>query len=316
MNSDILIIGGGPAGLSAASSIVRQSHTTTILDSGTYRNDASHHMHTLPTWDHREPSEFRAAAIKDFERYGTVSVERATVELVKKDENKGVFEATTTDGRTFAAKKLILATGVEDVFPDIPGYSECWVSGIFHCLYCHGWEESGAESSGMLAEGDTGAVLPVLHFARQGLTISKHVTLYTNGNEQLASELKTALAAAPAPMTVDSRKITKIAKGPLRAQVGLHFSDGSEKNEAFLAHKPKFRLRGQIAEQLGCERTSMGTVKVSPPFNQTSVKGVFAAGDCANPMQTITQALFSGTAVGGGAPLQLQAEMWNQEAIF
>jgi thioredoxin reductase len=130
MNSDILIIGGGPAGLSAASSIVRQSHTTTILDSGTYRNDGSDYMHTLPTWDHRSPSEFRAAAIRDFERYGTVTVEKAEVESVEKDEDHGTFVAKTTDGRTFSARKLILATGVVDLFPDIPGYAECWVSGM------------------------------------------------------------------------------------------------------------------------------------------------------------------------------------------
>jgi thioredoxin reductase len=199
--------------------------------------------------------------------------------------------------------------------PERSSYQEL-IATRFHCLYCHGWEESGAESSGMLAEGDTGAVIPALHFARQGLTISKHVRLYTNGNEQLASDLNAALAAAPAPMAVDSRKITKIEKGQQRSQVILRLEDGSETTEAFLAHKPKFRLRGNLAEQLGCELTPMGTIKVSPPFNQTSVKGVFAAGDCANPMHTITQALFSGTAVGGGAPLQMQAEMWNQKAIF
>lgn len=168
----------------------------------------------------------------------------------------------------------------------------------------------------MLALGDTGAVVPALHFARQGLRISKQVTLYTNGNEQLAKDLQTALDAAPAPMIVDSRKITKLVKVPERARITIQFDDGTEKTEGFLAHKPKFRLKGDLAQQIGCEITPMNTIKVNPPFNQTSVKGVFAAGDCANPMQTLTQALFSGTAVGGGAPLQVQAENYNQKAIF
>ncbi|KUI59136.1 hypothetical protein VP1G_06425 [Cytospora mali] len=168
----------------------------------------------------------------------------------------------------------------------------------------------------MLAEGDTGAVVPALHFARQALRMSKQVTLYTNGNEQLAKQLTDALEAAPAPMKVDSRKITKLVKGPERAQVTLHLEDGTSTTEAFLEHKPKTKLSGSLAQQLGVELTPMNTIKANPPFNQTSIKGVFAAGDCSTPMHTITAALHSGTCTGGGAPLQIQAELFNQQAIF
>jgi thioredoxin reductase len=186
----------------------------------------------------------------------------------------------------------------------------------FHCLYCHGWEEKGTPSAGMLAEGDVNNVVVALHFARQALRMSRHVTLYTHGNTQLTAELTSALEAAPAPMSVDARKITQLVKGPERSQVILHFEDGTTTTEAFLAHKPKTKLRGDLAEQLGVELTPMNTVKVSPPFNQTSVKGVFAAGDCTSPMQTVTAALHSGTCTGGGAPLQIQAETLKQRAIF
>lgn len=187
----------------------------------------------------------------------------------------------------------------------------------FHCLYCHGWEEKEySPSAGMLAEGDTGNVVVALHFARQALRIAKQVTLYTNGNEELARQLTDALVAAPAPMTVNSKKIAKFIKAPERARITLQFDDDSSETEAFLAHKPKTRLRGELAQQLGLELMPMGTVKVNPPFNQTSVKGVFAAGDCASPMHTVTHALHSGTCIGGGAPLQIQAETYNQKAIF
>lgn len=311
---DILIIGGGPSGLSAASSIVRQDHKTVLFDSGKYRNSQSKHMHTVPTWDHKDPTEFRAAARADFKRYGSVTVEDVEIESIKQ-RGDGLFEATGA-GKTWVGKKVILATGVEDIFPDIPGYAECWVSGIFHCLYCHGWEEKGTKSAGMLAEGDTAAVVPALHFARQALRMSEQVTLYTNGNEQLAKDLTDALTAAPAPMKVDSRKISKLVKAPERAQITLQFEDGGSTTEAFLAHKPKTKLRGTLAQQLGCELTPMNTVKINPPFNQTNIKGVFAAGDCSTPMQTVTAALHSGTCTGGGAPLQIQAETYNQRAIF
>lgn len=125
---DIIIIGGGPAGLSAAASIVRQDHKTVLFDSGKYRNAASKHMHTVPTWDHRNPADFRTSSRTDLERYGSVTVENVGIESLKQNEN-GLFVATG-NGVTWMGKKVILATGVEDVFPDIPGYAECWVSGI------------------------------------------------------------------------------------------------------------------------------------------------------------------------------------------
>ncbi|KAK5636073.1 hypothetical protein RRF57_011785 [Xylaria bambusicola] len=116
-------------------------------------------------------------------------------------------------------------------------------------------------------------------------------------------------------MTVESRRVAKLVKARERSRVVLHFEDGATKTEAFLAHKPKFALRGDLHTQLGLEVSAAGAVVVSSPFNQTTVKGVFAAGDCASPMQTVTQALYSGTCTGGSAPLQIQAETWDQKSL-
>ncbi|KAF2681269.1 FAD/NAD(P)-binding domain-containing protein [Lentithecium fluviatile CBS 122367] len=264
----IIIVGGGPAGLSAASSIVRQDYKTVLFDSGKYRNGLSKRMHTLPTWDHQDPQAFCEAAVKDFERYRTIT------------RDDGLFEATA-GGKTWTGKKVVLATGVEDVFPDIPGYADCWVSGIR-------WQRRRCP-----------------HFARQALRMAKQMHLYTNGDEKLAQNLRAALEAAPAPMTVNSKRITKLVKATERARVTLEFDDGTSVTEAFLAHKPKTKLRGDLAQQLGCDLSPMKTVAVNPPFNQTSVKGAFAAGDCSSPI-----------CAGGGAPLQIQAETYKQRALF
>ena len=130
---DVLIIGGGPAGLSAATTLVRQAHTAVIFDSGIYRNEKAHHMHTIPTWDHKNPAEFRAKARKDLERYNTVTFQTTEITTVKKNED-GHFEAIGENGQTWTGRKLILATGVEDVYPNIEGYAKCWVEGMFVLL--------------------------------------------------------------------------------------------------------------------------------------------------------------------------------------
>lgn len=125
---DIMVIGGGPAGLSAVASIVRQHHKTVIFDSGKYRNEKSKYLHTLSGWDHKEPAELRTASRNDFTRYGSVTIEDVEVEDIKKRDD-GLFEVSS-NGKIWVGKKVILATGVEDIFPDIPGYADCWVSGM------------------------------------------------------------------------------------------------------------------------------------------------------------------------------------------
>ena len=169
----------------------------------------------------------------------------------------------------------------------------------------------------MLAVGDCGAVGTALHLARQNLQLSETVTLYTHGDEKLASELESALQNPPVPrMRVEPRRIAKFEKGSVKAEVVVHFEDGSSKTEGFVAHKPKFRLRGDLHEQLGLDLTPQGTVKVDPPFNKTKVAGVFACGDMISPMQTAVHALYSGGSAGAGAAIQLQAEQFGQKSLF
>ena len=124
--SDVLIIGGGPAGLSAALACSRQLCKAIVFDSGVYRNDMAHHMHTLPTWDHQDPKKYRAAARKELtERYKTTRfVDRKVDKLSQRSD--GLFEASDAQGESHTGKKVILASGVQDIYPDIPGYGDCW----------------------------------------------------------------------------------------------------------------------------------------------------------------------------------------------
>lgn len=122
---DVLIVGGGFAGLSAAGTLARQLHTVVVFDSGSYRNARSKHLHMMPTWDHQDPESFRAATRADLERYDTVELYKTEIVAIAKGDD-AVFEAKDSSGRQWRGRKVILANGVMDQPPALSGYDECW----------------------------------------------------------------------------------------------------------------------------------------------------------------------------------------------
>lgn len=122
---DVLIVGGGFAGLSAAGTLARQLHTVVVFDSGSYRNARSKHLHMMPTWDRQDPESFRAATRADLERYDTVELCKTEIDTIAKG-NDALFEAKDLSGGRWRGRKVILANGVGEQFPALPGYDECW----------------------------------------------------------------------------------------------------------------------------------------------------------------------------------------------
>ncbi|ERF72163.1 hypothetical protein EPUS_02954 [Endocarpon pusillum Z07020] len=306
---DVLIIGSGPAGLSSALALARALYNVIVFDSGVYRNQSSPYMHTLPTWDHRDPKEYRDAARAEVvTRYDTVKFHDSAVESIQKTEQG--FEALTADGQTWTGRKVILASGVKDIMPDIEGYDSCWVKGIYHCLFCKGYEDRGAASAGVLAIDDVAAVPPALHLARSARRLASTVTLYTNGAEDLAHALKAGLhEQEKAHIHTDTRPIAKLIKTDQGSSVTICFRDDSSPpaTEGFLVHRPKMQLNGPCAQQLKLKLTPQGDIQTTPPFGETSVQGVFAAGDCAASGKIVANALSMGAFASAGVAAQLQA---------
>jgi thioredoxin reductase len=184
----------------------------------------------------------------------------------------------------------------------------------FHCLFCHGYEERGGHSAGVFAIDDCAPAGLAVHLARFALRLADNVTIYTNGDEKVAEEIRDVLSKAGPEtrsknnITIEGKKIAKLVKGPKGAEIEVVLADGSKKTEAFVAHKPKGVVNGPFVEQLGLETTPQGDIKVNAPFNETSVPGVFAAGDCGTPMKAVTVAISAGGFVGAGVAASLAAE--------
>ncbi|KAM3528402.1 hypothetical protein NHJ13051_002383 [Beauveria bassiana] len=268
---DALIIGAGPAGLAAALALARQLHTAVVFDSLLFRNARSTHMHTIPTWDHKDPAAFRGATRKEIlERYKTISFVDCEIAQVERT-SAGDFAATAADGTRFTGRRVLLASGITDLPLDIKGYDECW-----------------------------------------GRSIAKQITskavIYTSNNPAVQTAIAELVGQNDAAITTDDREIASLALGPQGSGITITFADGSSVQEAFLVHRPPTKLNGPFAAQLGVELTPAGDVKVTPPFGATSVKGVYAAGDCATPMKNAMQAMHMGTFAGVGIAHDLQAE--------
>ncbi|KAF7173483.1 hypothetical protein CNMCM6106_007561 [Aspergillus hiratsukae] len=309
---DVLIIGAGPAGLSTATGLARQLHTAVVFDSGVYRNAMTQHMHNVLGWDHRNPAELRAAGRADLtNRYSTIQFQNSTIEAIRHIEAQQLFEARDDQGHRWYGRKLVLATGVRDIPLDIEGYAECWANGIYHCLFCDGYEERGQETAGVLALGPIANPPRALHLARMARRLSQSVTVYTNGNEQLAKEIQQAAEVSPVGtswLKFDARPITRFEKGEVAKTVIVHFAAGESKTEGFLVYNPQTEVNGPFAKQLALAMTEGGDIQTTPPFHETSVPGVFAVGDCATPLKAVTPAVAMGSLAAGGLVAQLQAQ--------
>lgn len=258
---DALIIGSGPAGLSVALGLARQLYAAVVFDSQQYRNYPADRMHNVITWDHRPPEDFRTSARQNIsERYKTIEFQQARVETIRRLDD-GTFEAIDGQQNRAIGKKVVLATGVSDLLPDITGVSALWGKSMFvtqftpylyvrllttsrfHCLFCHGYEEAGGQSAGILAFGMLSDPNMALHMAGMAASLAKDVVVYANGDASVAERMKAACEGKR--VAVEPRKIVAIErKRPDQTEVLVHFEDGEAREETFLVStRASYRLK-------------------------------------------------------------------------
>lgn len=294
---DVVIIGGSNSGLSAGMALGRSLFNTLIIDSGKPCNRQTPHSHNFIMHDGWKPAEMHAAAKKDVLAYPNVQYLNATVMAVT--GSSGNFELTVADSDiTYHGKKIVIATGIKDIFPDIEGFAECWGISIIHCPYCHGYEYRN-EETGILANGDMG-----YEMAKLISNWTKKLTVFTNGEAGFTEVQRQGL---------DKNKI-EIIQTPITKfnhQDGyinqLILSNGeAHKLKALYARLP-FTQHTNIPEKLGCEFTEQGYIKVDM-VQKTSVPGIFASGDSTSPMRAVSAAVASGTMAGVAAGKELMEE--------
>ncbi|KAH7370155.1 hypothetical protein BKA65DRAFT_444961 [Rhexocercosporidium sp. MPI-PUGE-AT-0058] len=303
---DCIVVGGGPAGLAVASTLGRLNLSALVFDSGVYRNAAAQYLHNVPGWDHTPAAKLRERVRDDLtSRYSLIELSDVSITTVSKLPS-GHFEAVDSKENSSTGRTLVLATGIRDVMVEIDGYAECWARGIFHCLICHGFEERGAPSIGVLAVGTTANPRVTAQTSRLASQFGSIITVYTHGDEKLVPTLQEALGNNTQRVVYEHRKIMSIRmEGPKSSGVIVVLEDGTERSEGFLAHSPGFEINGPFVAQLGLDVTEAGYIKTTEPFGETSVPGVFAAGDTMTSVHFITNAALNGGTTGAGIAYML-----------
>lgn len=295
-NFDVIIIGGSYSGLSAGMSLGRSLRKVLIIDNGKPCNTQTPHSHNFVTHDGKTPAEIAKLAKEDVEKYDTVQFYNGTV--VKTAETAEGFEVETSSHEKFYAKKLILASGVKDIMPDIPGFAECWGISVIHCPYCHGYEVKN-EITGILSNGDM-----AYEFSKLIFNLTKNLTLFTNGKAVLSDEQLEKLKQNKIVLNENEIKEIKHENGSIQKIV---FKNGQEVVLQALYAKIPFEQNINVSDDLGCELTEQGFIKVDM-MQKTTFSGVFACGDNVTMMRSVANAVAQGNFAGAVVNKELSDE--------
>jgi thioredoxin reductase len=282
---DVVVIGGGAAGLAGAVALARSRRSVLVVDAGEPRNAPADHVHNFLTRDGTPPPEIYATGRAEVARYGG-HVQTGRVTALSRDGDR--FAVQIGD-QAVTARRLLVATGLRDELPDVPGLAERWGIDVLHCPYCHGWEVRD-QRIGILATGPAAA-----HQALLFRQLSPHVTVLAHTALELTSEQQEQFGALGIGVIEGPVTGVETEDGGL---IGVRLADGARVALDALIVAPRMTANAELLAPLGLTPTEvrmgeqvMGTQIEADPSGATSVPGVWVAGNLANiAAQVITSA--------------------------
>lgn len=295
---DVIIIGGSYSGLSAAMALGRTLRKVLIIDSGKPCNRFTPHSHNFITHDGEVPAVISAKAKGQVLAYPTVTF--VTDTAISASKSQEGFEITIESGTTYAAKKLLIATGVADIMPDIKGFEECWAKSVVHCPYCHGYEIR-SKKTGILANGDA-----AYHYALLVSQLTDDLSIFTNGKADFTEEQLEKFRQNN--ISINEAKIAELehTDGYVNTIV---FEDASREAIEAIYSKPLTQQHTDIPEKLGCTVNEFGLIQVDE-MQRTNVFGIYASGDCTSGQRAVAIAVGSGMKAGAIINAELAMEVF------
>lgn len=265
---DCIVIGAGPAGLSATLTLGRARRKIALFDNGTNRNRVTHESHGFLTRDGIKPKEFKDIAIKDLESYPSVSIWNETVTEVIKDVKNDGFLVNTSNNRSFIAEKIMLATGIQEEFP-LSQIKQYYGKSLFSCPYCDGWELRD-QPLAIIAEDDE----HIIHMTKLVFNWSKDLIVFTNGH-QLSNKVRNDFASKKIKVFGEVIKKLHGDNGHLES-IELESGENILRSGGFVV--PSFYRPNQFAEQLNCLVDENGGI-ITDGAGRTTVYGIYIAGE-------------------------------------
>lgn len=294
-NYDVIIVGGGPAGLSGALLLGRCRRRVLLCDSGRYRNAATHAVHGFLSRDGIAPDELRQIARQQLECYD-IEIRNCTVKSAEKRE--GDFLITLEDGARCTGRRLLVATGMVDQLPEVEGIKEFYGTSVHHCPYCDAWDH---RDQPMAAYGRDRAAY--------GLSLSlktwtDRVTLLTDGPCRLSKREREQLDILGIGFRTDKVARFEGRNGKLERIV---FQKGSPLECEAMFFNTGQHQRCSVGGMLGCAFSHRGAIQVDR-FEKTNIPGVYAAGDCSRNVQFVSVAAAQGSIAAEQINIELQDE--------
>jgi thioredoxin reductase len=296
---DVVVVGGGAAGLSGAVALARSRRSVLVVDAGDPRNAPASHVHNFLTRDGTPPAEIYASGRDEVTRYGG-RVEAGRVTTLSRE---GDLFQVRFGNRTVAARRLLITTGLRDELPDVPGLAARWGIDVLHCPYCHGWEVQD-KRIGVLATGPT-AVHQALLFSQ----LSPHVTLLRHTGPAPDGEQAKQLQARGITVT---EGVVEQVEADARGLTGVRLAGGRHLELDAVVVAPRMQARAELLAPLGLKPAELqvgeytvGTYIEADPTGATAVPGVWVAGNVATLHAQVITAAAAGLTAGAAINLDL-----------